>query len=688
MPRPAPALGLLVLAGCPALQRTPLDTEPEDSRADVVDTATIEHVDPPWPRVVINEFVADNRTGATDGTGAHPDWIELFNPSNVTVSLSCWGITDKHSAPGKHRLEQLSIPPFGKLVLWADGEPALGPDHLGFTLAAEGGQIGLYAPNLVPADELSFGQQAADHAAARVLDGGASWSITASPTPGASNGGTGTGVATGWAEAPDACALASDLSERFYLEGDSVAFTPSCSGSLGERAALEPAALPEGASWDGTTIRWQTGPASGGRIDLVFAVTTQGQEEEVPLAETVTFWVADDPSNPDNVPVEPLGYTEEWGLPVFHVTPSATIPDYAIPADLVFEGVDYAATIKIRGKTSSNYPKPSYTLELDEAELAVSTWGVTRDHIALVTLFDDNAYVRQKLVYDQWAAVSEFWGEPRLTPRGFFAVLYLNGEYLGLYLALDRVDDEFLEQQGFDPASNLYKAVEHDANFYLTGVGGAAKESLHDGYDKKEGEPAGDFSDLEALVAFTGHADAQGLVEGAPEHMVLQEFMDWFLLVHYCLGEDSAGKNAYLARAPDSAVFRYCPWDFNQSWGQTWRTYRRSSSELNDHTVDNKVFWALLEEESTRAELWERYRAMAQPGGPYDPAWLSAQLDAYYALIEPSAERDWARWSADYIGYVGWAEERNEEADWTDYQGEKAYLYRWIEERAALFEAF
>ena len=679
--RPALALGLLLAAGCPMLQRTPLDT------SDTQDDGT-EVFDPAWAPLVINEFMAVNRTGATDGTGVRADWIELYNPSDQWVSLSGWTLTDDHSEPDRHHLEQLYLAPWGTLLLWADGQPSLGPDHLGFSLAAEGEQIGLYDPTGAAADGLSFGLQAADHAAARALDGAARWIITSSPTPGETNGSGGIGAGEAWAAPPEPCGLGSDLVEFNWLEGDLVTFDVACSAELGDRAVLEPVDLPEGASWDGTTLSWQTGPASGGRIDFVFAVTTEDRSDEIPLAEAVTFWVADDPSNPDNLPVDPERYTEEWGLPVFHITTSGAIQDYYTSVDLAFEGLDYPARIKVRGKTSSNYPKPGYTIELEEAELAISAWGVTRDHLALVTPFDDNAYVRQKLVYDQWAAVAEFWGEPRLVPRSFFTVLYLNGEYLGLFLALDRVDDEFLEQSGFVRGTGLYKAVEHDANFYLTGVDGSPKESLHDGYDKQEGDPPDDFGDLEDLVAFTGHADAQGLVDGAADHIVLQEFMDWFLLVYFSLAEDSGGKNSYLAVAPDSTVFRYCPWDFNQSWGQTWRTYRRDSDELNDHTTDNKVFWAILEVEAARAELWERYHAMAQPGGPYAPGWFTAQLDAYYTLIEPSAEKDWAKWSAEHYSYEGWAAEREDDDDWTDYQGEKAYLYQWIEERSALFEAF
>ena len=86
--------------------------------------------------------------------------------------------------------------------------------------------------------------------------------------------------------------------------------------------------------------------------------------------------------------------------------------------------------------------------------------------MVLITSFDDISYVRQKLVYDLWAEMADFQDVHRLTPRTFFAVVYINGEYQGLYTGCDRIDDEFVRHMGFeDGEGNLYKAVSHDANF-------------------------------------------------------------------------------------------------------------------------------------------------------------------------------------------------------------------------------
>ena len=267
--------------------------------------------------------------------------------------------------------------------------------------------------------------------------------------------------------------------------------------------------------------------------------------------------------------------------------------------------------------------------------------------------------------------MAEHAGQARLTPRSFFAVVYLNGVYHGLYTAVDHVDDEFMEQMGFLREANLYKAVSHDANFYN-------KSNLH------SGEPLDDFSDLDELVAFTGGSTPTDLIDGAAAWLDLEEFMDWFLLVHYSESGDSAGKNSYLAHDPAGGPFRFAPWDFNHSWGQNWYTARVPSSALNDFSSRNAVFAAI---HAVRSEaLWDRFRALRADEGPMSTPWVTGRLDAYYALIEPSAERDWAKWAQDYQAFSRWSGHRSGAGDWQDYQGEKAYLYQWVQERGALFD--
>jgi hypothetical protein len=131
-----------------------------------------------------------------------------------------------------------------------------------------------------------------------------------------------------------------------------------------------------------------------------------------------------------------------------------------------------------------------------------------------------------------------------MTPRTFFVVLYVDGSYFGLYTAIDHIDDEFARDMGLTGDGNMYKAVDHNANFYRESVYGGTKATLHDGYEKKEGLPENDFSDLDDLVAFSADSDDDTFRAEAPEWIRVDEFVDWFLLVLYTSAYDSAGRTA------------------------------------------------------------------------------------------------------------------------------------------------
>ncbi|MFT5680939.1 MAG: spore coat protein H [Myxococcota bacterium] len=483
------------------------------------------------------------------------------------------------------------------------------------------------------------------------------------------------------------CALTSDLDDVWLWEGALVTYTLDCTGSMSvDEVEITPASLPDGATFDAAdlSVTWQSGPADGGRVDMVFSV--RAQDDEIPTAATFTVWLADNPDLPGAIAPDPLTYTEEWGLPVLFLDADAALTQSDQDVTVTYGGREYAAEAKIRGASSASYPKPSYTLEFTKDEIDLTEeWGETRDHLLLLTTFDDNSYVRQKLIYDQWAAMAEHWGEDRLTPRTFFSVLYLNGEYIGLYVSLDRVDNEFIKHMGFDNDGGLYKAVNHDANFYLTDSGGNGKDTLHDGYEKKEGDPETDFTELDDFVEFTGNASASALIDGLDDWVRTGEMMDWFLLVYYSLSEDSAGKNSYLYADADSGVFLYVPWDFNHAWGQNWYTLRTSASSLNSFTGNNRIFWAIQNDAGASAELQDRYASMRVDGEPMSLAWQVATVDDYYTEIQPSAERDWEKWSGSYQSYGSWSGARS--GSWTDFEGEKDYLYQWLSDRSDLFDS-
>lgn len=459
----------------------------------------------------------------------------------------------------------------------------------------------------------------------------------------------------------------------YVTEGETVTLSVACLGP-GTATAFAMDGLPVGASFDGATLTWTPGLDQAGHHELL--VTSAGATPDAGLVE---IWVADAWDAPDNDPVDPRTYEEELGLPVFHLeVPRDTNEDTDVPTTMVYRGRPWALGIEYRGAASSYYPKRSYTLSFpsdDEFDDPAEGFE-NRRKIVLTTLFDDNSYLRQLLCYELWSAMDP----ARHDIQTFLAVLYVNGAYEGLYLVSDHISGEYWEDHGYDEDGSLYKAVSHQANFYAT-YNGAPKSTWHDGYEKKEGVPD-DWADIDALVQFVAESDDATFAAGIEERVSLDEIADWWALVRFTEADDSGGKNAYLYADATTGLFHHAPWDFNHSFGQTWQTERQSAATDYDFYWSNNLFRRLLEHPELGARMEARMRAHL--AGPLAADAILARIDAHLERAGPSARRDWAKWEDAYRSYGGWYWR----TDWTDHEGEVAYLRAWVQERAGYLAAW
>lgn len=146
------------------------------------------------PNVYINEFMASNTMTHPDEGGAFPDWLELYNASNVEADLSGWWLTDDNTNIFKWQFpDGVTIPAGGFIVVFCDGDVEEGPLHASFQLDAAGEDLGLYGPNVLDNPEIdaidAYGQQLPDISLARSPDGSPTFVADDTPTPGMSNGG-------------------------------------------------------------------------------------------------------------------------------------------------------------------------------------------------------------------------------------------------------------------------------------------------------------------------------------------------------------------------------------------------------------------------------------------------------------------------------------------------------------------
>ena len=457
----------------------------------------------------------------------------------------------------------------------------------------------------------------------------------------------------------------------WLLEGETVTVPLTCkTGRERAQFAIDP--LPEGAQYDPATatLTWTPGLDQG--AVYLLKVTALGETTEVKIG------VADRWDDPANVPVvDPATYTEEYGLPVLPLQPSPDISaDGYTPATTIYRGHTYTMEAKYRGAASLGYPKKSYTLKFTKADKFSEpehAGGVFKEKrkIVLISTFDDNAYVRQRLAYELWNALDP----AHIQIRPYSGVVFLDGAYYGLYTFADHVDGYLMEDHGLFQDGNLYKARTHDANFRLEG-----KDTPHDGLTKEEGVPAdgepGAYDDLDELVTFVATASDAEFTAQLDDRILRREFEDWWIFVSLIMGDDSAGKNSYLYHDPAGGPWRYAPWDFNDSFGQTWQTARKGfDAEPASYTAANQLFARLLELPQFGDPLRARYGEVL--AGPWALDEVLARLDAMLAEVAPSARRDEGRWAAQYQSYGGW----DWRDDFLDHEGEAAYLRAWIVDR-------
>lgn len=464
------------------------------------------------------------------------------------------------------------------------------------------------------------------------------------------------------------------------VEGETVSFAVACAteGELRDGADVTVAPLPPGAVYDPATatVTWTPGLDQAAVYDLALGVTDELTAGAVRIA------VADAFDTPGNVPVvDPLAYPEELGLPALFITPAPSTEEYE-PVTVVYRGHAYAAEAKKRGASSLGYPKNSYTVKFDSDdkfdEPDRAGGFLFKKRIVLTSTFDDNTYVRQRLAYELWNTM-----DPGHVPvQVYSAVVYLEGEFHGLYLVSDHIDDNHFAAHGFREAGNVYKAYNHDANFKLLQYDGDPKVTLHDGYEKKEGDPPqgqpGAFDDLDALVAWVANSDAATFLAELPARLDDRDFRDWFVFVTYTLGQDSGGKNCYLYHDPAGGPWRYVPWDFNHSFGQSWQTLRLDADDWDDFRRKNQIFVRMQDDPYLAQQLRDRYAELL--AGPLSDAAVTARYDALIAETRAVAERDWRKWEAPYRTYSGW----RSRTDFLSYEAEVAYVRQWILDRGAM----
>jgi gliding motility-associated-like protein len=503
---------------------------------------------PFFSQVLINEYSCSNVTGITDAFGEREDWVELYNTGTAPLDLTGYYLSDKASNLTKWQIPSGSIAANGfKMIYCSKRNLVSGTQyHPNFNLKQTSNEwIILTNPSGVVVDSLKMIHMTkADHSIGRLSNGASEWKLFTTPTPAANN----TGGQNFYIPSP-----VMSLAPGFYTGAQTVTIT--CS---------DPSA----------TIRYTTNGANPTSTSTVYSGPINISTTTVLRA--AAFGV-DQPSFIE---------TNSYFIGVTHTVPVVSVCSQQV-FDLVANG-NQNGSVKVgafelfednglfidegqgefnkHGNDSWAYDQRGFDyITRDEfgyaAELEHQIFPEkTRDNFQRVILkpaasdnysFENGAHIRDAFIHTLSIRADMKLDERTWRP----CVVYLNGEYWGVYEIREKADDHDYTEYYFDQDKfNLQ---------YLKTWGGTWEE-----YGAPNAQPSWD--NLVAYIASNNMGNATNFAY-VDSLLNWESLCDYFMFNSYVVNQDWLNWNTAWWRGMDpqgdKKKWRYTLWDMDASFG-------------------------------------------------------------------------------------------------------------------------
>jgi len=377
--------------------------------------------------------------------------------------------------------------------------------------------------------------------------------------------------------------------------------------------------------------------------------------------------------------VPPTKLSFEPNLPIiFLQTTQQLVSDAKVPgtfhyfdskANKLADTEDWPAALRIHGASSRVYPKNSFGVTLENPK---SLAGMPRQaNWVLNAAYIDRSLMRHKLSYDLFRSLSKPAAR-RFAVESRFVEVFLNGNYNGLYLLMERIDAKSVGLHPFN--SNdlahacIYKAVNHGANFEQPG---------HPGYEQREPDPLAHpywepLDRFDRFVSSTDEAKFFNETNGIAVRLDLDNAIDFHLLVLLTSNMDGNDKNFVVARDHRAAgapipKFFFVPWDYDATFGRNWNAAVVAPSNWLSH----HLFDRLLGNAEYRKKFVGRWNELRK--GIFDPKQIQRIIDDNVRTMGPAVQRNAARWPVAHGPYP----------DRVEFDKDIAQMKAWIDARVA-----
>ncbi len=504
----------------------------------------------------INEFMADNDHMIADEAGEYDDWIEIYNGENFDIDLNGYYLTDDLADPMQWAFPDVTIPSKGYLLIWADNnleQPGL---HANFKLNKDGEQIGLYN-SLAYVDSFTFVAQSTDISHGRETDGSEYWVFFNvnhnPPTPGTPNFYT-------YEETPDPPNFSPD--EGFYPGSISVELSTNepeaviyytLDGSIPTSSSMQYASpINITAS---TTIRAISHKEITGSGDLISDVVSKcyilNIQHTMPLI---------------NVVCDPVEFDEIYN-PKFYQPgkPHPSILAYFkyFDGNNILQG-DLPISFSLHGGYSVVSPKKSLTIVFTDQNFQYNLFDQEYVYprpsnlpssfksFNLIGMAADYSLIRNYLSMQLLRNAGLNY------PQVAFIRLLINGNDRGIYVPIERIDEKYVKDHGFESGNYdiIKTGCEHECDLTLKNLNGQYFEIK-----------AGDFVAFDEFLEWLyryGH-NYDELIN----RIDLQSFLFYDMMCRFSNNRDSYDINYYLIKNRDVQNSKWIIflWDTDESFG-------------------------------------------------------------------------------------------------------------------------
>lgn len=327
--------------------------------------------------------------------------------------------------------------------------------------------------------------------------------------------------------------------------------------------------------------------------------------------------------------------------------------DYHYHATFVFDNGNLRDTVenigfRLRGNTSRQSGKKSF-------KVSFNTYQPGRDYHGLEKLnlngeHNDPTIARSKVCWDFLREI-EVGGS-----RSNHVELYVNGQYMGLYINVEHIDENFVRSRFGNNGGNLYKCLWPATLEYLGSDPDLYKVSQFGRrtYELKINTGADDYSDLAAFIDVLNNEPLASLPCELEKVFNVNSYLKviaFDILTGNWDGPIYNKNNFYLYHNTATGKFEYIPFDLDNTFGIDWAVVdwgRRNIYGWSFPGEPRPIYNRLMQVPEYRDRVsyyFDQYLTQY-----FRPSVMNPILDALRIKIRPSAIPDTFR-SLDY-GYT------------------------------------